>query len=114
MNVPEPQSRPIACAPQGLADAERSQHFQFGHELLTARARSRQALEDGYSFVFDAEALIDVARFIASERKCCPFLAFELKVTSTDGPLTLRLTGPRGTRDVLEAELGLKSGCGCK
>ena len=59
-----------------------------------------------------------LSRFIANERKCCPFMTFELEIAAASGPIWLRMTGPEGTRDVLEAELRLASGapassCGC-
>ena len=44
------------------------------------------------------------ARFVANERRCCPFLTFTLELAPDGGPLWLRLTGPAGTRAFLEAE----------
>ncbi len=81
-------------------------------------ARQRQDLRNGYAFQFAAADLESLSRFIANERKCCPFMTFELEIAAASGPIWLRMTGPEGTRDVLEAELRLARGapassCGC-
>jgi hypothetical protein len=56
-----------------------------------------------------------VARFIANERKCCPFLHIEVEIAPGAGPMWLRLTGPPGTRELIEAELALATAgpCNC-
>ena len=63
------------------------------------------ALPDGYAYRFDADAFDDVARWVANERRCCPFLTFALELSPEGGPLWARLTGPEGTRAFLDAEL---------
>lgn len=115
MNVRADRTPPVACIPSAIAPADRAAHFALGRELLTSRARERVALEDGYAFRFEAGELERVARFVANERRCCPFLDFELRVAADDGPLWLRMTGPEGTRAVLDAELAAatKQACGC-
>jgi hypothetical protein len=44
-----------------------------------------------------------VARFVANERRCCPFLAIAVERAPDAGPLWLRLTGPAGTHELLDA-----------
>jgi hypothetical protein len=97
-------SVPLACVPDALATHERPAHFALLARLFSEAVRERRELPDGAAFRFDAAAFDDVARFVANERRCCPFLTFTLELTS-DGPLWLRLAGPPGTRDFLEAEL---------
>src|SRR5207253_2529614 len=48
-----------------------------------------------------------LAALIETERACCPFLSFQLIVEPDRGSVSLELTGPAGTREFLEAELGL-------
>jgi len=48
-----------------------------------------------------------------NERRCCPFMTFEVVVAPSSGPIWLRMTGPEGTREVLRAELELSGSCGC-
>ena len=73
----------------------------------------RVGLPNGYALRFRPDAFDDVARFVANERKCCPFLSFELLLDAASGPIWLRMTGPEGTRAVLDAELNLNSVCHC-
>ena len=67
---------------------------------------SRKECGSGGAFRFESDALEDVARFVANERKCCPFLDFDIAVAAAAGPTWLRITGPAGTRAFLDAELG--------
>jgi len=71
---------------------------------LVARATTREALPDGWRFVFAAESdtLQAIATVIDSERQCCRFLRFQLTVEPSGGPITLDVTGPEGTREFLE------------
>ena len=60
-------------------------------------------LEDGYAYIFPSagEWLSEVADLVELERQCCPFLQFRLTVAPNDGPLSLEMTGPEGTKDFL-------------
>jgi hypothetical protein len=40
--------------------------------------------------------------FIAVERKCCPFFAFELVFEPQEGPMWLRLKGPEGVKSFIK------------
>jgi mercuric ion transport protein len=104
----------IACVPSVIPAAARPAHFALARDLLEVRAEERMTLPDGYAIRFRADALEAVARFIENERKCCPFLTFALTLDPDCGPLWLRITGPEGTRAVLDAELNLNAhGCDC-
>lgn len=102
-----------ACVPGAIPEGERANHFALAKRLLLEEARGRDAFSNGYAFRLEATALIDVARFIDNERKCCPFMTFQVEVEPGGGLLWLRMTGPEGTRAVLDAELELPSACGC-
>lgn len=104
----------LACIPSAIPASERQAHFALALELFTKRATERVSLPEGYGFRFDSSAFDDVARFIKNERKCCPFLTFEVELAAQSGPLWLRMTGPEGTREVLDAELNLAGSCGCR
>ena len=47
----------------------------------------------GYRFSSDGSPLEPLLEFIAAERRCCPFLTFELAFEPYVGPLWLRLRG---------------------
>jgi hypothetical protein len=105
-------SVPVACVPGAIAAEERSKHFARAKQLFAESAKERRALPNGYAFRFDVTVLEEVARFIENERKCCPFMTFEVEVGPAAGPLWLRMTGPDGTQAVLAAELCLSNCCG--
>jgi hypothetical protein len=98
---------PLACVPGAIPAAERPAHFALVAELFGGTTRERRDVEDGYAFRFDAERLDGVMRFVANERRCCPFLEFAITVSPADGPVWLRMTGPEGTRAFLTAEMRL-------
>lgn len=107
-------SAPLACVPGAIPAEERADHFARAKKLFLDLAVERKELPDGYEFRFDVSALADVSRFVENERKCCPFMAFRVEVAPASGPLWLRMTGPDGTRALLDAELHLSRPCGCK
>ena len=96
---------PLACVPGAIPADERPTHFALAARLFGTEARERRALPDGYALRFDAEMFGQVAQFVEHERLCCPFLTFTLELAGAGGPLWLRLTGPAGTREFLDAEL---------
>lgn len=57
------------------------------------------------SFASEDDVLDKLLDFIKSGRLCCDFLSFALKVA--EDRATLELTGPPGTAEFLEHELGL-------
>ena len=68
-----------------------------GHEFLPEGLRLR--------FAPSGETLTSIARAVEAERHCCRFLRFTLTVEPDEGPLTLDLTGPPGTREFVAALL---------
>jgi hypothetical protein len=80
---------------EGLLAALLSQ--STGHELLPEGLRLR--------FAPSTETLASIARAVEAERHCCRFLRFMITVEQNEGPLTLDLTGPQGTRDFVAALL---------
>ncbi|HEX5870138.1 MAG TPA: hypothetical protein VFY65_06975 [Longimicrobium sp.] len=98
---------PLACVPGAIPAEERAGHFALAAELFGGAVQARRALEDGYAFRFAPERLDGVMRFVANERRCCPFLELTLTVSPSGGPVWLRMRGPAGTRAFLEAELRL-------
>jgi hypothetical protein len=104
----------LTCVPSAIPATERASHFALARELFAHLAQELTELPDGYAVRFHSDAFESVARFVANERKCCPFMNFELTIARESGPLRLRMTGPAGTREVLQAELGIgRSDCGC-
>ena len=95
----------LRCVPGGIPPEHRPGHFARIERLFRGAAPTHEAEPGGYRFRFPAEELEEVARFVALERKCCPFLSFSIEVGPEDGPVFLRVSGPPGARELIEAEL---------
>jgi hypothetical protein len=72
---------------------------------ILKEAKDVKHLENGLSMTFEnhdglLEKLVTV---IQSEQECCSFLKFHLSIEPNAGPLTLVVTGPAGTREMLLA-----------
>jgi hypothetical protein len=74
---------------------------------LLERADERTPLERGYRMKFTpphAPGLLDeIASIVEQERGCCQFLKFQITVEPSNGPIYLEVTGPAGTREMLDA-----------
>ncbi|MGH7215531.1 MAG: hypothetical protein ACREIT_12265 [Tepidisphaeraceae bacterium] len=70
---------------------------------LFERAREVTDIENGLRFRFDGKAglLTDLVKVIEQERDCCSFLRFQLTAESHAGAVTLDVTGPEGTGEML-------------
>ena len=99
-------AEPLACIPGALPDGVRAAHQALTRRLFTDVVEETVERSDGYALRFPASALADVERFVWAERKCCPALSFEIRLGAA-GALWLTITGPEGTRELLEAELPL-------
>ena len=95
---------PEACclSNEELRSREATLLAQFKSALLTT-----EELTDGYLFRIpgDKKWLAVAAELIAAERECCPFLRFELTAEPAMGPVTVRMTGPGGTKGFLKSIL---------
>ena len=94
---------PLACVPGAIPQAEQAGHFEL-LARLGSRSRDKREVPDGYAYRFDAGDFDDLARWIANERRCCPFLRFAIELEPSGGPIWVRLSGPTGTRAFLDLE----------
>jgi hypothetical protein len=94
---------PIAC--ELSEGGQRSRREEISRELFSGCQDVRE-LEDGYEFVFPGgeEWIEGLARFVAVERGCCRFFAFELLFEPNLGPVSLRMRGPAGTKEFLAGQ----------
>lgn len=86
---------PLACVPGAIPAAERAAHFALLRWLFGEELRELAEVENGFRFRFDADSFEEVARFVANERNCCPFLVVRLEVEAAGGPVWLEMSGPR-------------------
>ena len=68
-----------------------------------------QEIPRGYAFRFPDDRTLSrkLVEWVALERRCCPFLEFEILLGLEGEPVILRLTGEDGVREFLAAELSL-------
>lgn len=98
-------SFPLACVADAIAPAERSAHFALLARMFATEARERRQHPDGYAFRFDGNAWADLSRWIDNERRCCPFLRFDLEILPEEEAIWVRLSGPPGVHAFLDSEL---------
>ena len=93
----------IGCLLSERDYAMRSEELANG---LFATVDEVVELEDGHAYRFaGGDSLLEsLLEFIAAERRCCPFLSFEIAFEPHGGPLWLRMRGsPRVKAFIAEA-----------
>lgn len=69
----------------------------------------KKELSNGYSYKFKGidKVIDELVTFIKTERLCCDFFDFEIKVNGNASFAWLTITGPKGTKDFIKSELEL-------
>ncbi len=95
---------PIVCDLGALSVEGRARETALLAEFKTVAGAAVET-ETGYRFTVpgDAGTLARLAEFLALERQCCPFLAFELAVPAGRGPLTVHIHGAPGVKAFVRA-----------
>ncbi|GAC1372494.1 MAG: hypothetical protein NVS2B12_30750 [Ktedonobacteraceae bacterium] len=91
---------PLACS---LTQAEYGMRKDEIQKMFTSSQQLRE-LADGYAFQFpgDHTWLDKLTHFIAEERACCPFFAFELHFEPAQGPIWMSIRGQEGVKEMLK------------
>ena len=99
-----PDEIPVACclSDEELRKREATLLAQFKAALI-----GNEELNDGYLFQVpgDKKWITLLAELIVAERECCPFLKFEVSMEPGTGPVSVRMTGPAGTKEFLRSIL---------
>jgi hypothetical protein len=96
------QAPPLACNLKAFTAEERADwRKQLDHVMASVSAAKE--ISDGYSFSVDVRkaSLVDVARWVELERKCCPFLVFEIGMQGQHGSAWLNLRGAKGVKEFI-------------
>jgi hypothetical protein len=95
---------PIACR---LSDSEFRKREARLLSQFKSTVLSTEELPDGYALriLGDKKGMVLLCKLILAERECCPFLTFELTAQPNMGPVSVRVTGPSGTKDFLKTVL---------
>jgi hypothetical protein len=106
-----PEGEPALACDFGAMDDGQGERYRALRRRLGEDFREARELEDGYAFRHSPEAgvLIALAEYISLERLCCPFFDFAIEVGRDGGEVWLRMTGPEGAKEVLEAAMGDRS-----
>lgn len=90
-----------------LTSAELRERKETVLASLKSQVLERKALPNGYAFRFEGSDKImdELSEFIKTERACCSFFNFGLVVNGKE--TWLNLTGPEGTKEMIQTELGL-------
>jgi hypothetical protein len=96
----------IACLPYALTKEERTRSHELREALGAALVRSDETA-GGYTYHYrdDPNVFQQLAEWIPMERRCCPFLTFEVRWNAGESQPSLSLSGPEGTKTFLKAEL---------
>ena len=73
-----------ACERTALTSGERARHQEFSRRL-SAAVQERSELHDGHAFRLPSAELMTAAAWVTLERRCCPFLAFQIEHAEDQG-----------------------------
>jgi hypothetical protein len=95
----------IACDFTAMDDGQREWYLALRRRLGEDFHEARE-LEDGYAFRHSPGegVLVALAEYVSLERLCCPCFDFAIEVGR--GEVWLRMTGPEGAKEILEAAMG--------
>jgi len=95
---------PVACTLSPDALATRRQGLLAD---LVRRAQTHEELANGHrlSFAGTDDTLAIIFKAVEAERRCCRFLRFQIIIAPGEGPVSVELTGPAGTREFVAALL---------
>ncbi|MCW3075600.1 MAG: family channel protein [Bacteroidetes bacterium] len=76
---------------------------------LKKQLLAKEELPNGFAFKFPGtdQIMDELTSFVKSERACCSFFTFEISAGGNGKDIWLKLTGPKGAKEMIEAELGL-------
>jgi hypothetical protein len=97
------------CNIKALTAEERAHHKQLSQKLAAARKEIVET-EKGYEFQYSPAdiSLAELADWVGTESKCCPFFDFHIDVEREGKLLCLRLTGEEGIKAFIRAEIGVE------
>ena len=101
----KPGSRDVACkltAPE-LQERKRIVIAELKQLLL-----EKKEIDRGIRYKFDStDKMLDlISSFIKTERMCCDFFDFTITVEAETGFMWLELSGPKGTKEFVNEEIG--------
>jgi hypothetical protein len=113
------ESLPVACEVAAVPEDERVRWLEVGRQFYSTVEEVLE-LPDGYALKLGPHALDVVGEYLSRDRLCCRFVRWELIVEQANGPIWLKMRGPRGTKafmvealersDILRVEVARRAG----
>jgi hypothetical protein len=99
---------PFYCNTKSLSKAEWAHKNQISAKMRTARVEINE-LADGYAFRYQpgSVSLVELADWVDSEARCCPFFDMAISVEREGGPVWLMLRGKDGVKQFIRSEFKL-------
>lgn len=101
----EKKESPFYCNINALSVAERAHKKLISDKMAASRVEADE-LPNGYAFRFrpDGVTLIELADWVESERRCCPFFDMTIETEREGGAVWLKLTGREGVKQFIRGE----------
>jgi hypothetical protein len=106
--VSDKQGSSFYCNTKSLSKEEWAHKNQISAKMRNARVEIKE-LADGYAFRYRPEgvSLVELADWVSSEARCCPFFAMGIEVERDGGPVWLTLRGTEGVKQFIRMEFKL-------
>lgn len=104
------EQRTFYCNTKSLSKEEWAHKSLISAKMRNARVEIKE-LPDGYAFRFRPEgvSLVELADWVSSEARCCPFFDMGIQVERDGGPVWLTLRGREGVKQFVQMEFKLNA-----
>jgi hypothetical protein len=101
----EEKQVPLACNLKAFTPEEKVAWRNLIDEVRRAESPINE-LSNGYVFRIDITkvSITRLAEWVDLERKCCPFLDFQVSLHGANGDLSLALTGRQGVKEFISVD----------
>lgn len=99
-----PEQLDAEAATCTLSESGERTRINWVRDELVPHYREADLLEDGFVATFDdsEESLVALARLLDKEAACCGSFTFEMIYEPPYDEVRVRITGPEGTRELVE------------
>ena len=100
------QAEEFSCK---LTDSEVQERRVTVLANLRKAIRETKELDNGYAFRFSGseENIDQIVEFVKTERRCCSFFTFNIRIDGDTGFVWLELLGPEPAKELIRTELEL-------
>ena len=101
----EKKESPFYCNIKVLSATERAHKKQIGEKMAASQLETKE-LPNGYAYRYrpGGVSLVELADWVESERRCCPFFDMALETEREGGPVWLKITGREGVKQFIRGE----------